>query len=216
VHPPMRVFAEPGEAGLFTCTWPKSTHLEENGVLYRNEVWTGIEYEVAGDMVWEGMLEEALSIVRGIHERYSPSKRNPYNEVECGDHYARAMASWGVFTALSGYEYHGPKGFLAFAPKMTPDEFRSAFTAAEGWGSFTQSRDGTSQTDRIEVRWGKLRLKMLAFEVGDDLKPREVTVKLDDKAIEASHAVVGRRVEITFPEEILVNEGESLTVVISP
>ena len=213
-HPPMRVFAAPGEAGLFTCTWPKSTHLEGNSVLYRNEVWTGIEYQVAGHMVWEGMLTEALAIVRAIHERYHPSKRNPYNEVECGDHYARAMASWGVFTALSGYEYHGPTGFLAFAPKLTPDNFRSAFTAAEGWGSFSQQRDDTSQTDTIEMRWGRLRLKTLAFEMPAGSEPQKVAVKLDGAAANASHSVKGNRVTITFAD-VVVNEGKALTVVIS-
>ena len=138
-HPPERWFALPGEAGLFTCTWPKSPYLKE-GVRYREEVWTGIEYQVAGHMVWEGMVTEALAICRGVHERYHPAKHNPFNEIECGDHYARAMASWGVFTALAGFEYHGPKGHIGFAPHITPENFRAAFTAAEGWGSFAQTR----------------------------------------------------------------------------
>ncbi|HEO71481.1 MAG TPA: hypothetical protein ENN80_09465, partial [Candidatus Hydrogenedentes bacterium] len=86
-HKPMRWFVSPGEAGLFTCTWPKTTHLDK-GVYYKNEVWTGIEYQVAGGMIWEGMLEEGLAVCRAVHDRYHPLKHNPYNEVECGDHYA--------------------------------------------------------------------------------------------------------------------------------
>ena len=88
-HPPQRWFAYPGEAGLFTCTWPKSKHLGPNSVLYRDEIWTGIEYQVAGHMAWEGMITEALAICRAVHERYHPAKHNPWNEIECGDHYAR-------------------------------------------------------------------------------------------------------------------------------
>ena len=115
---------------------PRAPHLAE-GVRYKNEVWTGIEYQVAGNMAWEGMVTEALAICRGVHERYHPSKHNPWNEIECGDHYARGMASYGVFLGLCGFEYHGPKGHLGFAPRITPDDFRAAFTAAEGWGTIS-------------------------------------------------------------------------------
>ena len=78
-HPPERVYANPGEPGLFVCTWPKSMHLGENGVRYRDEVWTGIEYQVATSMIYEGMTEEGLSIVKSVHDRYSPEKHNPWN-----------------------------------------------------------------------------------------------------------------------------------------
>ncbi|MFH1715936.1 MAG: GH116 family glycosyl hydrolase, partial [Planctomycetota bacterium] len=75
-HKPERWFARPGEPGLFTCTWPKSEYLAE-GVRYKSEVWTGIEYQVAGHMVWEGMVDEALAMCHGIHQRYHPAKHNP-------------------------------------------------------------------------------------------------------------------------------------------
>ncbi len=89
-HKPSRWFAYPGEAGLFTCTWPKSKHLGPKSTRYHNEIWTGIEYQVANHMAYEGMLTETLAICRAIHDRYHPSKHNPFNEIECGDHYARA------------------------------------------------------------------------------------------------------------------------------
>lgn len=160
--PPQRPFAVPGEGGLFTCTWPIGGR-EKDPVLYRDEVWTGIEYQVAGHMIWEGMVEEGLSICRAVHERYHPLKRNPYNEVECSDHYARAMASWGVFTALSGFSYHGPKGRIGFAPRVTPEDFRSAFTAAEGWGTFSQKISGGRQSARLDLKWGALRLNEISI-----------------------------------------------------
>src|SRR5690606_12753796 len=123
-HRPERVFAESGEPGLFICTWPRSPHLGNAAVRYKDEVWTGIEYEVAAGLVYEGLLDEALAIVKGVDQRYDASKRNPWNEIECGDHYARAMASWGILLALSGFDYDGPAGHMAFAPRITPDEFR--------------------------------------------------------------------------------------------
>lgn len=214
-HAPQRWFARPGEAGLFTCTWPKGKHLGPESVLYRDEVWTGIEYQVAGHMVWEGMLTEALAICRAVHDRYHPSKHNPWNEIECGDHYARALASHGVFLALCGFEYHGPKGQLGFAPRITPDRFRGAFTAAEGWGTLSQKRDGKTQTNQIAVRWGGLTLQTLAVELPEDATLRQATVTLAGRAIAADAKQSGRQVSITLREPVTVQEQQSLEVVLT-
>jgi uncharacterized protein (DUF608 family) len=212
-HKPERWFARPTEPGLFTCTWPKSPYMEA-GVRYRSEVWTGIEYQVAGHMAAEGMVDEALTICDGIQKRYHPSKHNPYNEVECGDHYARAFASWGVYTSLAGYEYHGPKGHIGFAPRITPENFRAAFTAAEGWGTFAQQRDGRTQHEQIEVRWGKLNVKTLAFEVPERFRSVKVGVTLDGGTIPSNYTLRNGRLEITLKKKLLVSEGQTLSVAI--
>ena len=213
-YKPERWFARPGEAGLFTCTWPKSPYLAA-GVRYKSEVWTGIEYQVAGNMVWEGMVDEALAICRGIHERYHPAKHNPFNEVECGDHYARAMASWGVYTALSGYEYHGPKGHLGFAPRLTPENFRAAFTAAEGWGTFAQKRDRKTQREQIELRWGQLSLKSLAFTVPEDFRSINVSVTAAGQPIEIDYKLKDGRLEITLTKKLAIFENQTLDITIN-
>ena len=114
-HPPERWFASPtARRACSSARGRKSSIPGPSGVLYRDEVWTGIEYQVASHMIWEGMVDEALAICRAVHDRYHPSKRNPYNEVECGDHYARAMASWGVLLALSGYRVSSVRGAARF------------------------------------------------------------------------------------------------------
>ncbi len=210
---PERWFAQPGEPGLFTCTWPKSLYLPE-GVRYRDEVWTGIEYQVAGNMVWEGMVTEALVICNGVQQRYQPAKHNPFNEIECGDHYARALASWGVYTALAGLEYHGPKGHLGFAPKLTPEDFQAAFTAAEGWGTFSQKRQGKTQRERIELRWGELALKSLSFAVPEDFRSVEVSVTVAGKTIESDCSLIGSRVEIILKKKIVLSENQALEVTV--
>jgi non-lysosomal glucosylceramidase len=215
VYTPERWFAYPGDAGLFTCTWPKTKHLDKDGVRYRNEVWTGIEYQVAGHMIWEGMVEEALAICRGVHDRYDPLRHNPFNEVECGDHYARALASWGVYTALCGYEYHGPKGHLGFAPRLTPESFRAAFTAAEGWGTFLQTRDERSQHDRIQLRWGKLRLRSLALAAPTSIDRGTVTVRVGDRMLENLELRgEGERLVVRLGEDLTLSAGDVLEVAI--
>ena len=210
-HDPERWFAYPGEAGLFECTWPRSRHLGPRSTEYRDEVWTGTEYQVAGHMAWEGLLTEALAVCRGVHERYHPSRHNPWNEIECGDHYARSMASWSVLIGLSGFEYHGPKGHIGFAPRLAPEHFRSAFTAAEGWGTLSQSRTGRTQTSEVAVRWGRLRLVSLSLELPARARLAGTTVTMAGRPIAASAAQDGRRVTLSLDRETVVNAGSSLT-----
>lgn len=139
-HLPERYYAHAGEPGLFICTWPYSKHPGEDGVRYRDEVWTGIEYQVATEMIKRNMIDEGLAIVKGIHSRYDGKKHNPWNEIECGDHYARAMASYGVLQAVQGYWYDGPKGIIGFDPKIEKNDIIGFFNAAEGWGNISQIR----------------------------------------------------------------------------
>jgi hypothetical protein len=163
-HKPERVFARPGEPGLLTCTWPKSRFLPK-GVRYRSEVWTGIEHQVASHMLFEGLIDEALAILRGVEERYDGRHDNPFNEVECGDHYARALAAWGCHTAIMGFQLDGPAGRYTFDPRVTPEHFKAFFAGPEGWGSYEQVRQDGKQTSTLTVRWGRVVLRELVLRL---------------------------------------------------
>jgi uncharacterized protein (DUF608 family) len=213
-----RWYAMPGEGGLLMCTWPKGGAEKAAGtgnptfVGYFNECMTGFEYQVAAHMIWEGLVREGLAITRSIHDRYHAAKRNPYNEVECSDHYSRAMMSYGVFLAVCGYEYHGPKAHLGFAPRLTPADFRAPFTAAEGWGTFSQKRDGTSQRQTIEVKWGSIRLKTLAFALPNERKVSECKVSISDNPLERSFLQRGTRIVLTLESDLLLKPGQTLEI----
>ncbi len=213
VHKPARSFAEAGEAGLLTCTWPLSPYMPD-GVRFKDEVWTGIEYQVAGHMIWEGLLTEGLATVRAIHDRYQAMKRNPYNEVECGDHYARALASWGVLTALTGFSYHGPRGEISFAPRLTPEAFRSVFTTAEAWGTFSQKRHAGRQENNIQVRHGRLRLKQVSLAAPRDAGTAAVAATLSGRSMEVSHTVREGTVIVELAEVAVLNENDVLKVTV--
>lgn len=135
-----RAYAYPDEGGLILCSWPDGGRPKQPFV-YSDEVWTGIEYQVAVHLIYEGYLPEAMDIIHAIRRRYDGSRRSPYNEQECGNHYARSMAAWGLLIALSGYEYDLPRKTLSFQPKVTPDSFTCFYSNGQSWGLYTQYRD---------------------------------------------------------------------------
>ena len=122
------------------------------------------------------------------------------------------MASYGVFLAACGYEYHGPKRHLAFAPRLSPENFRAAFTTAEGWGTFSQKDDAGRRKAVVAVRWGKLALKTLALVPAVGTKPATVTATLAGKPVEARLAVADGRATIEFGEEVTIEAGQELAV----
>ncbi len=205
IHRPERRFASGGDAGLINCTWPKSPYLEQ-GVRYKNEVWTGIEYQAASGMIREGMIEKGLAVCRAIHDRYHPARHNPFNEVECGDHYARSLASWSVYNALLGYHYDGPNGLISFDPKLSADNFSAAFTASEGWGLFRQERVQGEQKNRIEIRWGALRLEELGLTIPEGIGSCSVTATLDGRPVEVSTTKRANRLSVKFPSPTLTED----------
>jgi non-lysosomal glucosylceramidase len=167
-------------------------------------------------MLWEGMVPEALAIVRAVHERYDGAKHNPWNEVECGDHYARALASWGCLTGVEGFVYDGPAGRIGFAPRMTPGDFKAFFTGAEGWGSLVQKRREAHQTNRIEVKYGRLRTRTLVFEVDADMKSVRAAVTAAGRKVAADLKQDGTRVTLTLAHPVEVERGQEIEVTFGP
>ena len=223
VYKPGRWYAMPGEAGLLMCTFPRHDWNIQKAagkgkpsfVGYFNECMNGFEYQVAGHMLWEGLTLEGLSVTRAVHDRYHASRRNPWNEVECGDHYARSMASYGVYLAACGYEYHGPKSHLGFAPRLTPDNFRCAFTSAEGWGTFNQkSEDGVFKAE-VRVKWGKLRLNSLSLQFSEGKSPVQHKVSVNGKVLPSKIIMSGRRTEIQLEKEATLKKGQAINVIIT-
>ena len=216
-HKPGRWYAMPGEAGLLMCTFPRSDwdYPQAKGkgadwaAGYFNECMNGFEHQVAGHMIWEGLLLEGLAIERTVHDRYGAARRNPWNEIECGDHYARSMASYGVYLAACGFENHGPKGHIGFAPKLTPEHFKCAFTSAEGWGGFSQKLEAESLTAEITVHWGELNLQTIAL---DSPFTHSVQVSHSERPVAAQVQRDGKRVFITLTPPEKISAGENLQI----
>ena len=211
-----RWYAVAGDAGLLMCTWPKGgqnpNFKKHWQYMYFNECMTGFEWQVASHMLAEGMLKEGLAVARAIHDRYDARLRNPYNEIECSDHYARAMAAYGAFISICGFEYHGPKKHIGFAPKLGPEDFRAAFTAAEGWGTFSQKRLADSQEARLELRWGRLALRTFSLELPEGVGASGVRAVAGGRPIPAQCRTDGRKVTVAFQEPVVLDAGQTLSL----
>ncbi len=133
---PYRVFADEDDTGLLMCTWPRGGR-PAVPTRYCDEVWTGSEYQVAAHCLWEGLDTEAWAILDGLWARYDGRRRNPYNEIECGDHYVRAMAGWSVLDAVSGISWDERTGHLT-----TRSPGRWPLLLPSGWGHLTRDPAG--------------------------------------------------------------------------
>ena len=152
-----RTYALNDESGLVLCTWPHGQR-PRIPFVYSDEVWTGIEYHVAAHLIYEGFIDEGLSLVESTRARHDGMKRNPWNEVECGHHYARSLASYGIWTALTGFSCDLPKGKISFSPKVQKEDFSAFFSCGRGWGIYHQKRNPKNgEIDKhVEILYGDL------------------------------------------------------------
>jgi uncharacterized protein (DUF608 family) len=157
-NPQRPSYACGSEGGLLLCTWPKGGELSLPFV-YSNEVWTGIEYQVASHLMLLGMVEEGLQIVRACRNRYDGRVRNPFNEYECGHWYARAMASYSLLQGLGGARYDAVDKVLHLHPSV-PGDFRCFLSTATGYG--TVGIKGGQPF--VEVRSGSIEIRAMQRE----------------------------------------------------
>jgi non-lysosomal glucosylceramidase len=136
------------ESGLLLCTWPDGGE-PRFPFVYSDEVWTGIEYQVAAQLIYEDQLQEGLEIVTAARLRHDGERRNPWDEVECGHHYARTMSSWALLLALSGARTDLNLNQLHFNPKMDVSDdmtiFQTFWSTGKAWGTFRQEQDATGE-----------------------------------------------------------------------
>jgi len=132
-NPQRPTYAMGNEAGLILCTWPKGGKLQLPFV-YSDEVWTGIEYQVASHLMFAGEVEKGLDIVRACRSRYDGRIRDPFNEYECGSYYARAMASYGLLEGLTGIRYDAVEGTLYINSRIG-NNFTSFLSTNTGFGN---------------------------------------------------------------------------------
>ena len=216
-HKGGRPYALAGDGGMVMNTNPKNEakpYGENVGwqIGYFNECMSGFEHQVAAHMMAEGMTDEALILTKAIHDRYHASKRNPFNEIECSDHYGRAMASYGTFITACGFEYHGPKGYIRFAPKWNQENFKAPFTVAEGWGSYSQKKIGTTQQHEFELRYGSLKLNTISLVKSGNSRVKTIKASIGAQEIPLKFNQERMEIKISLSNPIHIKTNETLHI----
>jgi len=150
----MRTFALNDERALLMCTYPRGGR-PKTPVPYFTEVMTGFEYAAAVHMLYEGQTEEGLLCISAIRARYDGQRRNPFDEAECGHHYARAMASWAAVLALTGFHYSAVEQAMKFAPA----EGLHFWSNGYAWGACRIKMGKGAAKVKLDVLHGSLALK---------------------------------------------------------
>lgn len=162
----LRSFVINDDAGLLICSWPHGDR-PKVPFPYFSEVMTGFEYQAAALMIYEGMVDEGVRVVESIRARFDGRKRNPWDEPECGHHYARAMAAWSSLLALSGFHYDGIEKTIGFAPRYSPEKFRTFWAAGSGWGVYSQETGNGKITARLSLLRGTMELAGVSLGTGE-------------------------------------------------
>ena len=151
-----RTYALNDEAGLVLCSWPEGGR-PRFPFAYCDEVWTGVEYTVAVNMIHEGMIEEAFTIIKAIRDRYDGYKRCPWSETEAGHHYIRPMSSFSLIPALAGFQCDMVKKTMSFCPVINEKDYSTFWINGKAWGTYRQRIDenGKKETE-LNVLFGNI------------------------------------------------------------
>jgi hypothetical protein len=141
---------------------------------------------------------EGLTVVKGCRDRSDGYKRNPYDEYECGHHYARAMSSYGLLLVLSGFTYDKTKDYLGFAPKLFNEDFKTFWALDNAWGQYSQ----TTEQVKLEVLWGSIVLQKITLR---DFADKTLEVKYKDQKWSLTCSSDGL---IEFPDKIEIGINE--------
>jgi len=171
---PWRIFSVNDEAGSVICVYPREAQKPKIPIPYCEETMTGFEYSFAGLLLSRGKIEEGVKVIKAVRDRFDGEKRNPWNEFECGNNYARSMASFAFIPILSGFSFHMPKGYIGFNPYK--DEFKTLWSLDSAWGSF---ETGNSKAT-LNISEGQLVLKSFGFKAFKNIS----SVKIDGKDID--------------------------------
>lgn len=156
---PWRIFSLNDESGAVICDYPQGTYKPVIPIPYCEEAMHGFEYQLAGLLISEGMIEEGLTVVRSVRDRYDGEKRNPWNEFECGSNYARSMACFALIPIFSGFIFDLPQKTIGFNPPVNTDELKCFWCVDGAWGMF----ELTGASALITVLNGSISLEKVAL-----------------------------------------------------
>lgn len=222
-----REFVAPDDAGMQVITWPHGDR-PARATSYADEVMSGFEYAAAAAMLRAGLEKQALTVLMAADNRYDGRLRtgfrpgwgnmgytgNPFGDDECGKFYSRSLSIWSVLLAAQGYHYDGPNGVLDFEPVWRPDDHRSFFTTAAGWGLFTQTRNDQRQRNTLRLDYGQLSLNALAVNTKQAIRSGDAQVLLDGKRVDAKVVFADGRAYVSWKHGLELNASSLLEIIL--
>ncbi|HDY87844.1 MAG TPA: hypothetical protein ENH82_06970, partial [bacterium] len=208
----MRTFALNDESAVLICSWPRGGR-PKVPFIYFNEVMTGFEYQAAALMMYENMIDEGINVVNAIRSRYDGKKRNPWDEAECGHHYARAMASWSTLLALSGFHFSAVDQSIMFNPKVHENDFKTFWCAGNARGTYNQNTGNNGLNTIIAVNYGSVELKNISLGLPEMTKSiKKADVKAGDRKVSNRLKISDGIAEVTLKKPVKLKENEKLTI----
>jgi uncharacterized protein (DUF608 family) len=175
---------------------------------YYAEVMTGFEYTAAAQMIFAGLVREGVECITNIRQRYDGERRNPWDEAECGSHYARAMASWSAVLALSGFRYRGSDAHVSMLPRLPMSGFRSFWSTATGWGTFSYGAATLPLTLRVLA--GTLPCRLITAH--GSARRQGLAVRVGERRVEHTATREGDTWRVTLAEEVRLQAGEEMVL----
>jgi uncharacterized protein (DUF608 family) len=208
-----RTYALNDEAAVLICDYGKAVR-PRIPFPYYSEVWSGLEYTLAALMISWGMVEQGIGCVRDTRLRYDGEKRNPWDEAECGHHYARAMSAWSVLIALSGFFYDGAAKSVIATPRIAHDNFKCFWATAKGWGTFAYRKRPQGVQFTIRVVAGEILCRTVEIAAsGASAAARSGGVALHSSVEQRNGAEEGdARLVLRFAEAVSVPAGSDLQI----
>jgi uncharacterized protein (DUF608 family) len=203
-----RTFALNDEAAVLVCSYAEGKR-PRIPFPYYAEVFTGLEHATAATMMYADMIEEGTECIANTRARYDGEKRNPWDEAECGHHYARAMASWSSVVALSGFDYDGAQHAVIAVPRLQHRAFRSFWASGTGWGEFSYkpgSRGGTFFMLRVLA--GNLRCRSIEITAAGS----KTRLRVGDTEYTHSATRNATSTRFTADKTFVIGEGQELTI----
>jgi hypothetical protein len=209
-----RTYALNDEGGVVIATYPLGKR-SEIPFPYYGEIWTGMDYQFAASLAFEGMMTEALNVVESTRRRFDGERRNPWNEPECGHHYARALASWACFAAWSGFRYSAPERELTLMPRTRRQSFSCFWSVPSGWGSYTHTLKPQGQSVQVQVAEGSLTVASVALNGLTKGPFNRVSTRLGKDLLPASLKIESSRRVVTFGREISATNENPLEITLT-
>ena len=202
-----RTFALNNEASVVICDYGKAER-PHVPFPYFAETMTGFEYTAAVLMMNWGMVEEGLECVRNIRLRYDGEKRNPWDEAECGHHYARAMSAWSAVLALSGFSYNGGNASVVAAPLVAKDNFNCLWSTGTGWGTYSLRRQADGTSFAINVLEGTLACRSCEIAASG----KAASAHSGGNAVENHLSNRGERVVVSFNKTLRLTAKDGIRI----